>query len=94
MPEPAASSRLASIQYRRAVAALMALGYRIVGEARVIKAAGADVFFVISGLAIGMRFDPRPKPLAHQPASGARTVKNSSVTTAKMGTRIAIDQAI
>lgn len=62
-PAPTTSSRLASIQYLRAAAALMVLGYHVVGEAGVIGAAGVDVFFVISGFVIGLvttgrRVDP------------------------------------
>jgi exopolysaccharide production protein ExoZ len=53
-PVTVAGNRLASIQYLRAAAALMVVGYHVIGEAGVIGAAGVDVFFVISGFVIGL----------------------------------------
>ncbi len=46
--------RLWSIQYLRAVAALMVLAYHVMGAPGVIGASGVDVFFVISGFVIGL----------------------------------------
>jgi exopolysaccharide production protein ExoZ len=46
--------RLWSIQYLRAVAALMVLAYHVLGAPGVIGASGVDIFFVISGFVIGL----------------------------------------
>ncbi|MBN8944033.1 MAG: acyltransferase [Rhizobiales bacterium] len=48
------SGRLNSIQYLRAVAALMVVAFHVVGPAWTIGSAGVDVFFVISGFVISL----------------------------------------
>ncbi|MGU9978991.1 acyltransferase family protein [Phreatobacter sp. HK31-P] len=50
----AAPGRVVSIQYLRALAALAVVVYHVLGEPAVIGAAGVDVFFVISGVVIGL----------------------------------------
>ncbi|MDP2802327.1 MAG: acyltransferase [Phreatobacter sp.] len=54
------NDRLASIQYLRALAALMVVAYHVLGDVAVIGAAGVDVFFVISGLVIAMVTASKP----------------------------------
>ncbi|KJF66814.1 acyltransferase family protein [Rhizobium nepotum] len=49
-----------SIQFLRALAALSVLFFHIVGPSFTIGAAGVDVFFIISGLIMGMVADKAP----------------------------------
>lgn len=48
------ASRLRSIQYLRAFAALMVVAFHVLGAAWTVGSAGVDIFFVISGFVIAL----------------------------------------
>lgn len=88
---PADRDRLASIQYLRAVAALLVVAFHVLGPAAVIGAAGVDVFFVISGFVIAMvTTGRRVDPLAFAYDRAARIVPLYWLFTAALVTAKAI----
>ena len=68
-----ATRRLPSIQYLRAVAALMVVLFHVTGQSAIVGAAGVDIFFVVSGFVMWIVIDgENVNPLRFAYDRGAR----------------------
>ncbi len=73
MTKDNAIRRLPSIQYLRAIAALMVVAFHIIGRSALVGAAGVDIFFVMSGFVMWLVIDCEDvKPLRFAYDRGAR----------------------